>query len=190
MAKVPIEISARHIHLSLKDLEKLFGRNYKLKKKKDLSQPGEFAAEETVSVQNGKRKIDKVRIIWPTREKTQLEISTTDAFALDLDAPTRSSGDLKGSPGILLISPKGRVRIKEGVIVPWRHIHSGLKEAKKYGLKSGQMVSVKAGEEREVIFKKVRVRIGENYNFCMHLDIDEGNAAGIKYKDKGEIICS
>lgn len=186
--KIPIEISARHLHLSQKDLECLFGKGYQLTKKRELSQPGEFAANETVEVRFNDKKISKVRVVGPVRPKTQLELSLTDAYNLGLEVPIRKSGNLKGTPGILLIGPKGKLNLKQGVICAWRHIHLNPKEAKKLKVKNGEMVSVKVGGKRSITFHNVEIRVGENYKLCCHLDTDEGNAAGIIKKGVGVLI--
>ena len=186
--KVPVEISARHIHLSQTDLEALFGKNYQLRKLKNLTQSSDFAAKETVDIQFGSRKIEKVRIIGPTREKTQVELSKTDAIKLGINPPIKSSGSTKGTPGITLIGPKKKIRIKEGVIIPWRHIHCTAEEADFLGVRKGQMVSVKVKGERAVTFHNVKIRVNKNYSLCLHLDTDEGNAAGINKKGWGVIL--
>ena len=186
--KIPIEVSARHIHLSQKDLEALFGKGYKLKKLKQLSQPNDFAARETLDIQAGPKKIKNIRIVGPTRKETQVELSMTDAIFLGITPPIKKSGDLKGTPGITLIGPRRRIKIKKGIIVPWRHIHCSLEEAKKIGLKDGMMVSVSVKGKRSLTFHNVRVRVDKNYRFCMHIDTDEGNAAGITKKGIGIVI--
>ncbi len=186
--KVLIEISARHIHLSQKDLEKLFGKGYRLKKMKMLSQPGEFAAKETLNIQAGSRKILGVRILGPARKETQVELSRTDAIYLKLNPPVRISGDLKKTPGIILISPKKKIKIKRGVIIAQRHIHCQTKEAEKLGLKNGTVVSVRVKGERAITFHNVKIRTNKNFRLYMQVDTDEGNAAGIRIKGKGEII--
>jgi len=188
MIKVPVEISARHIHLSKKDLEALFGKGYKLSKKTDLTQPGMFAAKETVTIQKNNKKITKVRIVGPTRPKTQVELSLTDAYHLGIKSPIRKSGILKGTPGIMLIGPKKKLKIKEGVICAWRHIHLSPQEAKKLKLEKQNFVSIRTKGIRSVIFNNVRIRINKNYRLCLHLDIDEGNAANISKKGKCIII--
>jgi len=186
---VPIEISARHIHLSKKDLETLFGFGYKLKKLKNLSQPGLFAAKEVVDIKRGNQKITNVRIIGPVRNQTQIEISLTDAVNFGIKIPIRRSGNLKNSPGITLIGPKGKINIKEGLIVAWRHIHLGPQKAKKLGLKDGDLVSIKTKGKRALIFKNVLVRIiNKNFKVEVHLDTDEGNAAGITKKGAGILL--
>ena len=185
--KIPIEVSARHVHLSQKDLEALFGKGYKLKKLKQLSQPNDFAAKETLDIQAGLKKIKNIRIVGPTRKETQVELSRTDAIYLKLNPPIRISGNLKGTPGIILIGPKRRIKIRRGVIIPWRHIHCSTEEAEKLGLKEGMIVSEKVEGRRSLTFYNVKIRVGENYKLCMHVDTDEGNAAGIIKKGKGII---
>jgi len=192
MRKIPIEISARHIHLSRKDLEALFGKNYQLKKLRELSQLGEFAAKEKIDIQNNlepnARKISNVRILGPIRNQTQVELSHTDAIFLKVKSAVRKSGDIKGTPGVVLVGPKGKIKIKEGVISAWRHIHCNLKEAQKLGLKNRMLVSVKTMGIRSITFHKVRVKVKPNYRLYMHIDTDEGNAAGIIKKGRGYLI--
>lgn len=186
--KIPIETSTKHIHLSQKDLEALFGKGYKLKKLKNLSQLDEFAAEEKIDVEENKRKIFGVRIIGPVRGKTQVELSHTDLIFLRIKPVVRESGDIKDTPGALLIGPKGKVRIKEGVINAWRHIHCSCKEAKELGLKNGMVVSVETKGICSVTFHNVKVHVNPDYQLCMHLDTDEGNAACIIDKGEGYLV--
>lgn len=186
--KIPIEISARHIHLSKKNFEELFGDNYKLKVLKYLSQPGEFAAEETLTIRIGSKKIENVRIIGPLRKETQVEILQSDARLLGINPPVRVSGDLDNTPGLTLISPKKEISIEKGVIISKRHLHCNSKEAEKLGLKNGMIVSVKTNSLRPVTFHGIIVRVSEKDSFCLHIDIEEGNCAGIK--DIGEGIIS
>jgi len=185
--KIPIEVSARHIHLCQKDLDLLFGKGYELKKFKDLIQPGDFAAKETLTIRSGDRKFDNVRIVGPAREKTQIELSLTDAFYLKLNPPIRISGDIKGSESVVLIGPGSEVKLKEGVIISQRHIHCSKKEAEKLKLKNGMAVSVKIEGKRSVVFNNVKIRTGD-YKLSMHIDTDEGNAAGMDKIGKGIII--
>lgn len=185
--KIPTEISSRHLHVSQKDLEKLFGKNHKLTVKKILSQPTEFAANETVDIKYKDRVLKKIRIVAPVRKKTQVELSGTDAFNLGLNVPFGHSGKAKGAGGVILLGKKGKVRIKSGVIIPLRHIHLSREEAKKLGIRNGQLVSVKVGEKRAVTFHNILVRTG-NYKVSMHLDTDEANAAGIKIKAFGKLV--
>jgi putative phosphotransacetylase len=177
--KVKVEVSARHVHLSQKDLEKLFGVGHKLKKIKDLSQEGEFAAEETVTLVGPKRKMENLRVVGPMRPATQVELAYTDAFSLGIDAPLRISGNVAGSAPAKLIGPAGEVNLVEGVIVAKRHLHLNEKEAKKLNLKNDDLVRVKVGKERGLIFENVVVRIKPNFKISVHLDTDEANAAGL-----------
>lgn len=180
---IPVEVSALHVHLSQADLEKLFGKNYKLKKLRSLTLPGEFAAKERVEL-NGR----KLRIIGPVRENTQVELSVSDAVKMDIKPVLRVSGDLKRTPGALLVGPKGKVKIKRGVIIAQRHVHCTSKEAKKLKLKNKQNIAVRIKGKRELIFERVRVRVNDKYKLCCHLDTDEGNAAGINKKAKGYLV--
>jgi len=188
MTKIPIEVSARHIHLCQKDLEALFGREYQLKKLRQLTQPCDFSAEETLDIEANGKKISKMRIIGPAREKTQVEISLTDAIFLGLATSFKDSGDVDETPGINLIGPSGQIKIEEGVIIPWRHIHCHPDEAEKLGLKNNEFVSVEVKGDRRIVFYNVKVRVDKDYKLCMHLDTDEGNAAGIDRKGEGIIL--
>lgn len=187
--KVLIEVSARHIHLSKKDMEALFGVDYQLKNMRSLTQPCDFAAQETLTIKAG-NSLENVRIVGPLREKTQVEVSLTDAIKLGFNPPTRISGDLKGSAGIILIGPMGEIKLEEGVIIARRHLHCATDEAKKLKFKNGQVISAIVGNEREVIFNNIIVRVGDDYKLCLHIDTDEGNAAGINKTGEGIIIKS
>ncbi len=184
---IPIEVSARHIHLSQKDLERLFGRGYKLKKLRDLSQPEEFASDQKIILKNKSRKLS-ARIVGPTRRNTQAEISLTDAIYLGINPPFRKSGNLANTPGITLVSGKKEIKIKQGVIIDLRHIHCSLKEAKRLGIRNNQLVSVEVKGKRALIFHNVKVRASEKYRLSMHVDTDEGNASGINRKAKGYLV--
>lgn len=186
--KIPVEVSARHCHLSKEVLEKIFGKGYELKKLKQLSQPSDFACHETVDVQVGSKKFENVRVVGPLRDKTQIEISLTDAVGSGLIPPTRLSGDLQNSSGAVLKGPVGEAELSEGLIVAKRHIHCGADEAKRYKLKTGNVVSIKVGDDREIVFEKVVVRVKDDYKLCLHIDTDEGNAAGINKISEGEIV--
>ena len=192
--KIPIQISARHIHLSQKDLEALFGKGYQLRKLRDLSQSEEFMAEETIDIQKNldldARKILKMRVLGPIRNQTQIELSHTDAIFLGINPIVRKSGDLKKTPGAVLIGPKNKIKIKEGVINAWRHMHCNPKEAKELGLKDGILVSVKTSGICSITFHKVIVRVKPNYRLCMHLDTDEGNASCMIKKGEGYLLGS
>lgn len=178
MKKIPAEISGRHIHISRAHLDKLFGKGYQLKPIKELSQPGEFAAKETVEVIGPKGKF-KMRIVGPPRKKTQIELALTDARTLGVKAEFRVSGDLLGTPGgVVIKGPKGKLKLASGVIIPHRHLHISVEDAKKFKLKNGQKVSAKIGGPRAIVFKEITVRIG-NFTTAIHLDTDEANAAGM-----------
>jgi len=185
---VPIGVSARHIHLSPEHIEILFGTGYQLKQFKALSQPDQFAAEETVAVHGPKGKFDKVRILGPARGKTQLEISRTDAFALGVNPPLRQSGNIEGTPGIQLVGPTGEITIEMGVIVAARHIHFHTDDAMKWGITDKQFVQVRLSGERGMILDHVLARVSDQFQLDMHIDTDEANAAGATTGDHGEIL--
>lgn len=182
--QVPAGVSNRHVHLSQEDLEKLFGAGYELTKLKDLSQQGEFAARETVSVIGPKGIIEGVRILGPVRKETQVEISRTDGFRLGIDAPVRQSGHLEGTPGCLLVGPKGVAVLEKGVIVAAIHIHMSPSDAQKANLKDGDKVTVFIGGQRPVTFHEVLVRVHPRFRLELHLDTDEANAAWLNNGDK------
>lgn len=186
--KIPIEISARHIHLAHEDLDRLFGKDYKLKFLRKLSQADEFAAEETLVILGPKGKIENVRIIGPLRDKTQVEISRTDGYKLGDIPPLRVSGDVIGSSPVTLVGPKGKVDLKEGLICAKRHIHVSPEEAKKFGLKDKQLVSVKIFGTRNLIFQDVAVRVRPGFKLAFHIDTDEANAAWVEAGEEGELI--
>ena len=189
MNVVTIETSARHVHLCEKDLAVLFGEGHKLTKKKDLSQPGEFASEERVDVIGPKKEIKNVIILGPTRPATQVEISLTDARTLGINAPIRESGDVSGSAGCKLVGPAGEVEIGEGVIAAKRHVHLRPADAEKLGVKDKQIVQVKVNNaDRTTIFGDVVIRVRETFMPFMHIDTDEGNACAANGNVEGEII--
>jgi len=186
--KVTIEISARHIHLCQKDLDYLFGKNYKLKKLKKLSQAHDFAAKEKIDMKLGKSILKGVRIVGPVRKETQIEISLTDAFNMGVKSVLRLSGNLKGTPGAILIKGKKKIKIKQGVIIAQRHLHCSPGEAKLLKLKNGIFVSIKVEGKRGATFHNIKVRAKQGYKLSLHLDTDEGNAAGILKKGKGKLL--
>jgi putative phosphotransacetylase len=186
--KVTIEVSARHVHLSKEDLYTLFGNGYILTKRNDLSQPGQFAAEETVILVGPKDKIEKVRILGPPRNYTQVEISKTDGYKLGISAPIRDSGDLENSAKGILLGPQGKVELSEGIIYAWRHIHSSVDDAQELGLKDKDIVSVKIEGERALTFGNVLVRVDPNFKLAFHIDTDEANAAGVINGDEGILL--
>lgn len=184
---VPVGISNRHVHLSSQDLEALFGKGYQLKKKNMLQQPGQFAAEETVTIQGRKGKLERVRVLGPVRPQTQVEISITDSFALGVEAAVRMSGDLASTPGIRLIGPVGQIDLAYGTIVAARHLHLSKEEARVYGLQNGDIVKLRSRGQREMLFENVVVRCGDGHELEVHLDVDEANAAQLKNGDCLEI---
>ena len=187
--EVLVETSARHVHVSKADLETLFGAGYELTKKKDLSQPGQFACEERVQVIGAKGSFPAVSILGPTRPDTQLELSASDARSIGVVAPCRESGDVAGSGACKLVGPKGEVELKEGVIVAKRHIHATPEDAEKFGVCDKQIVDVKVESDgRTLIFGDVVVRVSPSYALAMHIDTDESNAAFATPGMMGEIL--
>ncbi len=182
MDKFIIETSARHVHVSQEALETLFGAGYTLTPKKDLSQPGQFACEERVTVVGTKKELAGVSILGPVRPATQVELSATDARSIGVGIAIKESGDIAGTPGCKLVGPCGEVEISEGVIVAKRHIHMTPADAEKLGVKDKDIVAVKAeSAERSCIFEDVVVRVSEKFALAMHIDTDESNAAyGVK----------
>lgn len=185
---VPIAASNRHIHLSEAHVERLFGRGHKLQKQKDLSQPGQFAAKETVTLIGPKGKIEKVRVLGPARGDTQVEVSLFDGFTLGVKPPVRQSGNIKDSESITIQGPRGQLTLKEGLICAARHIHMHPSDAKTFGVSDGDLVQVKVDGGRGVIFTNVLIRSSERYKLEMHIDLDEANAAGLQNGTLGEII--
>ena len=190
MAKeVLVEISARHVHVSQEHLEILFGKGYELTPKKDLSQPGQYACEERVTVVGPKRELAGVSILGPCRKATQIELSLTDARSIGVKAPIRESGDIAGSGACKLVGPAGEVELTEGVIAAKRHIHMTTADAEKYGITDSQIVSVKVPTEgRCLVFGDVVARVSDSYALAMHIDTDEANAAAVPGSCIGEIL--
>lgn len=185
---VPIEISARHIHLSASDLAALFGQGSELTVLKKISQPGQFAANETVSIIGPKAEL-QLRIVGPIRQETQVELSLTDAMSLGLEVQTRVSGDLKNTPGGRLVGPRGTVDLKQGVIISQRHLHISPQQASSYDLKHGDIISVKTSGARPVTFHGVFVRSRDGVDeLSFMIDTDEANAAGLKGGEAGIIV--
>lgn len=185
---VPVEISARHIHLSQADREILFGKDYQLKPLKKLSQADDFAAEEMVDIEYNEHEIKGIRVVGPERPKTQLELTMADTYKLKADVPVRISGDMERTPGFRIIGPAGVVVTKEGLIVAKRHLHISPEEVEKYGIKNESIVSVTCGEQRRVTFHDVAVRVAKGFKLTMHIDVDEANAAGLKVCGVGKLI--
>ena len=177
--KVPVGISNRHIHLSQEHIEALFGVGYSLTKMKDLSQPGQFACEETVTLIGPKGTIPGVRILGPARKSSQVELSSTDTFKLGVKPPVRDSGKIEGTPGIDVEGPKGLVHLEQGVIIAARHLHMTPEDASKYSVEDGQHVQAIVQGPRGGVLEKVLVRVNPDYALDLHVDTDEGNAFGL-----------
>ena len=173
--KVGIGVSARHVHVTKEDVEVLFGEDYVLTKKVDLSQPGQFACNEQVVIKGPKGEIERVRILGPERDKTQVEISKTDSFKLGINPPVRNSGDLDGADEITIIGPKACVT-KNAAIIASRHLHIDPKTAKDLGITNKKYVKVKVGGEKPGILENVFVRISDKFVYEVHLDTDDANA--------------
>ena len=187
--KIMVETSARHVHVSPADLATLFGEGYQLTKKKDLSQPGQFACAERVAVIGPKGQFPAVSILGPERKETQVEISASDARTLGVTAPVRESGDLEGSAPCKIVGPAGEIEIDKGVIIAKRHIHMTKADAAAFGTEDKQIVSVKIDSpERSLIFGDVVVRVSPSYALAMHIDTDESNAGCVAPGAMGEVI--
>ena len=186
--KVPVGISARHIHLTQEHVEKLFGEGYQLTKKKELM-GGQFASNEQCTIVGLKlRAIENVRILGPVRSSSQVEISATDARTLGIKAPTRQSGDTAGSAPIALVGPKGAIYLEEGCIVAARHIHLCPEDAAAAGLKDNDFVTVRMGNERGALLDNVKIRVDESFTTEMHIDTDEANACQVKQDELAAIM--
>ena len=187
--EVLVEISARHVHVSEEHLAVLFGEGYKLTPKKDLSQPGQYACEERVTVVGPKKELAGVSILGPCRKATQVELSLTDARSIGVKAPIRESGDVAGSGACKLVGPAGEVELTEGVIAAKRHIHMTPADAEKFGVNNGDVVAVKVVTDgRSVVFADTVVRVSDSYSLAMHIDTDEANAAAISGTAEGELV--
>jgi len=182
-----VEISAHHIHLTQEDVDALFGAGHQLTKHTDLSQPGQYACKEQLTIVGPKGRIERVRILGPVRKYTQVEIAMTEQFKLGIHPPIRESGDIADTPGCILESRKGSVQIDRGVICALRHVHMSPEDALRYGVRDKSFVRVRIGGDRELIFGDVLVRVDPNFKLAMHIDTDEGNAANVKTGAKGYI---
>ncbi len=186
--QVPVGVSARHIHLTQEHVEELFGAGYHLTRKKELM-GGQYACNETVTVVGLKlRAIENVRVLGPVRKASQLEISATDAMKLGVAAPIRESGDVAGSAPVAVVGPKGVIYLKEGCIIAKRHIHMSPSDAAAAGCADGDIVSVKADNERGTVFDQVKIRVHDSFTLEMHIDTDEANASRLQTGDKVAII--
>ena len=186
--KVLVETSARHVHLTEEHIAALFGAGHALTHKKDLSQPGQFACEERVTVVGPKKSIANVIVLGPARPASQVEVSLTDARTLGVEAPVRESGDVAGTPGLKMVGPAGEIDVAEGAIIAKRHIHMTPADAEGLGVTNGEVVKVLVKSERTTIFDDVVVRVSPSYALAMHIDTDECNAAAAFGEIYGEIV--
>lgn len=185
---VPVSVSARHVHLQQEHVDILFGKGYQLTKDRDISQPGQYACQETVTLMGPGGKISNVRALGPLRKQTQVEVARSDARVLGISPPVRHSGDLKGSAPIVIIGPKGTVRLKEGCIIADRHIHMTPQDAQAYGVYNSQKVSVLVEGEKGGIMNQVTIRVRDDYALDMHIDTDDANAFGLTGNEYVKII--
>ncbi len=186
--KVPIGVSARHVHLTKEHFEILFGKDEKLGVLRNLTQPGEFASDKTVTIKGDKGSIDNVRIVGPFRTYTQVEISKTDSYKLGVNPPVRKSGDLEGSSPITIVGPKGEIKLNKGCILATRHIHMTPEDAKRLNLEGETKVKVLIDGIKGGILHNVILRVEENYKYELHLDLDDANAFLVNQGDVGTII--
>jgi len=186
--KIPVGVSNRHIHLSPQHLTQLFGKDYQLTVLRPLSQPGQFAAKETVTIKGPKGEISNVRILGPVRGETQVEISRTDSYILGVEAPVRMSGDIAGTPGLTVIGPNGEIHLDKGTIIAKRHVHFSPEEAELFGVKDGEKICLRTAGERSLIFDEVIARVHRNFALDFHVDTDEANAAGLRTGDYVEVV--
>mgnify|MGYP005775231835 FL=1 len=184
----PIGVSNRHIHLDRADMDALFGPGSELTVKKMLGQPGQYAAEETVTIRGPKGEMSRVRVLGPLRKETQVEISIADGFVLGVKPPVRESGQLEDSPGIEIIGPKGSVKKERGVIAALRHIHMTPEIARRLGYRDGQYVQTRIEGLRGALLCNVLVRVSEKYALEMHIDVEEANALGVKNGDSAFFV--
>lgn len=186
---VPVGISNRHIHLSKEHVEVLFGKGYELTPCKELSQPGQYACKEQLTIVGPSlRPIEKVRVLGPVRSSSQVEISRTDSYTLKVAPPVRESGKISGSAPITIIGPKGIVTLSEGCIIANRHIHMSVEDGQRFGVKDNDYVTVDAFGERRTRFFDVQVRVHKDFRLEMHLDTDDANAAGLKNGSRVSIV--
>ncbi len=187
--KILIEVSARHVHVTTEDLETLFGKGYQLTPKKDLSQPGQYAAAERVDLVGPRSTLKNVSILGPVRQASQVEVSMSDARTLGLNPSIRESGNIDGTIGVQLVGPAGSVTLEKGLIVAKRHVHLTPEAAEAQGVVNGQVVEIKVQtDDRSMTFGDVVIRVSEKFAPAMHIDTDEANAAGITSTAWGEIV--
>lgn len=186
--QIPVEASGRHIHLSYEDVEKLFGKGYNLKQKKELSQPGQFACEERVRIIGPKDVIENVIILGPPRAESQVEISLTDCRKLGIKPFIKNSGDILGTPGIIVTNKDKTIILNRGAIIAKNHIHMNSEEAKILDVKNNQKVKVRVHSERPIVFEEVLIRVDDSFKLSMHIDYDEANACSLNKNSYGKIV--
>lgn len=186
--KVPVSVSARHLHLCREDLEALFGKGYELTVEKEISQPGQYAAKEKVTLITDKGKIENIRVLGPLRNKTQIELTKSEARTLGLNLEVRNSGDLSNTSGVTIKGPKGSIELREGVIIADRHIHMTPEDAENYGVKNGQKVSVVVNGKKGGVLSNVTIRVNPRYKLDFHIDTDDANAFLIQNGDLLELV--
>lgn len=186
--EVPVGVSNHHVHLSDADLEICFGKGHELEPIKDLTQPGQFACKETVTLCGPKGALEKIRVLGPVRAETQIELLASDNFKLGIKAPLRLSGDLDGTPGLTVVGPCGSVNLKRGAIVAMRHIHMTPGDAEKFGVKDKQMVSIEMPGERGGVYGNVMIRVTDTSALDCHIDTEESNAMGLGSCKKLKVI--
>ncbi|MCM1371150.1 MAG: phosphate propanoyltransferase [Clostridium sp.] len=186
--KIKVGVSNRHVHLCKEDLEKLFGVDYKLNIYKNLTQPGQFACCEVVTIKTEKNSIQNVRVVGPIRNYTQVEISKTDAYNLGINPPIRDSGNLKGSSGVTIVGPIGEIYLEECCIITNRHIHATNEDLKKYNLDINKKYKVKVDGEKAGILENISIKVDDNYVFELHIDTDDANSHLIKNGDILDLI--
>ena len=180
MRNIKLEVSGRHVHLSQEHVDILFGEGYQLTPKKDLSQPGQFACEERVTVVGPKKTFENVAVLGPVRPESQVEFAKSDCFALGIMGLIRESGDIEGTPGVELKTEKGSVMLNKGLIIAKRHIHMTPEDAAEFGVQDKEIVNVKVeSEERPLTFGEVVIRVSPKFSLAMHIDTDEGNAVNV-----------
>ena len=186
---VPIGVSARHMHLTREALEALYGAGHQLRVYRNLSQVGEFAAEETVTVVGPRgRALEGVRLLGPTRSFVQIELARSDGLRLGIDLPVRKTGDLRGTPGLTVVGPAGTVVLKEGAIRTTRHIHMSVEDASRFGVRDGQIVRARIAGVRAVVLENVEIRVGERFVLDFHIDTDDANASGADTGGFAEVL--
>lgn len=185
---VPVSVSARHLHLCREDLEALFGKGYELTVEKEISQPGQYAAKEKVTLITDKGKIENIRVLGPLRNKTQIELTKSEARTLGLNLEVRNSGDLDNTSGVTIKGPKGSIELREGVIIADRHIHMTPEDAENYGVKNGQKVSVVVNGKKGGVLSNVTIRVNPRYKLDFHIDTDDANAFLIQNGDLLDLV--